>query len=133
MDTKQSAFKKKIYDLTKKIPRGKVATYGQLAVFAGSPKAARAVGMCMRTNPDAPQTPCHRVVSSQGKLTGYSANGGAQAEGRARLRAQRDRGGLSLKKQMLLDEGVQFIGDRVDLSVSQWQPHVSGDQEHVRE
>jgi O-6-methylguanine DNA methyltransferase len=98
-------FKKTIYELTKQIPRGKVATYGQLASLAGSPKAARAVGMCMRTNPDAPRTPCHRVVSSTGELTGYSAGEG-----------------IKTKKQMLLAEGIYFIGDRVKLSISQWQP-----------
>ena len=98
-------FKETIYTLARKIPRGKVATYGQLAALAGSPKAARAVGMCMRTNPDAPRTPCHRVVSATGELTGYSA-----------------RGGVRKKKQMLLTEGVQFINDRVDLVSSRWKP-----------
>ncbi|MBI5452911.1 MGMT family protein [Candidatus Gottesmanbacteria bacterium] len=82
-----------------------VATYGQLAEMVGSPGAARAVGMCMKTNPDAPRTPCHRVVASDGKLTGYSAEGG-----------------VSKKKQMLLDEGVQFIDDKVNLKLSKWSP-----------
>ncbi|MBI4137069.1 MGMT family protein, partial [Candidatus Roizmanbacteria bacterium] len=70
------SFGEKVYNLTREIPKGKVATYGQLARLAGSPKAARAVGMLMKTNPDAPHTPCHRVVSSTGKLTGYSAGNG---------------------------------------------------------
>lgn len=84
---------------------GKVVTYGQLAKLAGKPKAARAVGMCMRTNPDAPVTPCHRVVAADGKLTGYSGAGG-----------------LTKKKAMLIAEGVTFYGNRVDLSRSQWMP-----------
>jgi len=100
----QTSFRETIYTLLRKVPKGKVATYGQLAELAGSPGAARAVGMCMRVNPDAPQTPCHRVVAANGKLTGYSAEGG-----------------LKKKKQMLLDEGVKFIGDRVNLKLSQWQ------------
>jgi len=102
--TMKPTFKEQIYLLAKQIPRGKVATYGQLAKLAGSPKAARAVGMCMRTNPNAPIVPCHRVVSSTGKLTGYSAGEG-----------------IPTKKKMLLEEGVSFINDNVDLSRSQWQ------------
>jgi O-6-methylguanine DNA methyltransferase len=99
------SFREKIYDLARKIPKGKVATYGQLAELAGSPGAARAVGMCMKTNPNAPHTPCHRVVASNGKLTGYSAGEGVKT-----------------KKQMLLEEGIKFTGDRVNLVASQWQP-----------
>ena len=102
-----TSFKDKIYQLARQIPKGKVATYGQLAEMAGSPGAARAVGMCMKTNPDAPHTPCHRVVASNGKLTGYSAGEG-----------------IKTKKQMLMDEGVFFLGDRVNLLKSQWNPHV---------
>lgn len=100
-----TAFRDTIYQLARQIPAGKVATYGQLAELAGSPGAARAVGMCMKTNPDAPHTPCHRVVASDGKLTGYSA-----------------KEGLKTKKQMLLDEGVKFTGNRVNLKASQWKP-----------
>lgn len=100
-----SVFKENVYTITRKIPKGKVATYGQIAALAGSPKAARAVGMCMRTNPDVPRTPCHRVVASDGSLTGYSAGAG-----------------LFTKREMLLDEGVFFIKDRVDLEKSQWKP-----------
>jgi len=99
-----SPFRKKVYEILRLVPKGKVATYGQLAALAGSPGASRAVGMCMRTNPDAPHTPCHRVVASDGKLTGYSAEGG-----------------IKKKKQMLLDEGVKFIGEKVNLKLSQWQ------------
>lgn len=100
-----TSFRDKIYHLARQIPKGKVATYGQLAEMAGSPGAARAVGMCMKTNPDAPRTPCHRVVAANGKLTGYSAGEG-----------------IKTKKQMLLDEGVKFTGDKVNLVASQWNP-----------
>jgi len=95
------SFKETIYKLTRQIPKGKVATYGQLAKMAGHPKSARAVGAFMRTNPDAPNTPCHRVVASDGKLTGYSGSGGVEQ-----------------KRKMLIAEGVVFIGDKVDLSRS---------------
>jgi len=96
-------FRERVYQITDKIPKGKVATYGQIARLVGQPKAARAVGMCMRTNPNAPQTPCHRVVASDGSLTGYSAGEG-----------------LKTKKAMLLAEGVFFKGAKVDLARSQW-------------
>jgi len=100
----RGTFRQKIYDLTKKIPRGKVATYGQLAQLAGSPGAARAVGMCMKTNPNAPVVPCHRVVASDGSLTGYSAGNG-----------------ISTKQKMLQQEGVVFLKNKVDLHKSQWR------------
>lgn len=97
-------FRDRVYEITKQIPKGKVVTYGQLAKLAGNTRAARAVGMCMRTNPNAPHTPCHRVVASDGRLTGYSAGEGVKT-----------------KRSMLLEEGVVFIGDRVDLATSQWK------------
>lgn len=103
MQTK--SFKEKVYKITKQIPKGKVATYGQIAKLAGKVRAARAVGMCMRTNPNAPLVPCHRVVAANGALTGYSAGDG-----------------LNTKKKMLLSEGVIFIGHRVDLTKSLWTP-----------
>jgi O-6-methylguanine DNA methyltransferase len=96
-------FRDRVYEMAKRIPKGKVVTYGQLARLAGSSGAARAVGMCMKTNPDMKTIPCHRVVAANGALTGYSAGEG-----------------ISTKKQMLLKEGVGFLGDNVDLSVSQW-------------
>lgn len=100
-----SYFKDKVYDITRQIPTGKVATYGQIAKLAGSPKAARAVGLFMKTNPDAPRTPCHRVVASDGKLTGYSGKDGVVG-----------------KKRMLTEEGVIFKNEKVDLTHSQWNP-----------
>src|SRR5579859_6761268 len=96
-------FRDRVYELTKQIPRGKVATYGQIAQLAGSPGAARAVGMCMKTNPNAPIVPCHRVVASDGSLTGYSAGKGTIT-----------------KRKMLLQEGVLFSGERVNLDKSKW-------------
>lgn len=96
-------FKEKIYELCKKIPKGKVATYGQLANLAGHPKAARAVGVLMKNNPNAPFVPCHRVVSSNGNLTGYSG-----------------KGGIKEKEKMLKKEGVFFSKSKVDLTKSKW-------------
>ena len=98
-------FRDHVYELIRTIPAGKVATYGQVAALVGSRGAARAVGMCMKTNPDAPRTPCHRIVASDGSLHGYSGGDG-----------------LPTKKAMLIKEGVTFKGERVDLTVSLWQP-----------
>lgn len=94
-------FAKEVYRQLRLVPAGKVVTYGQLAAMAGRPKAARAVGMLMRANPDAPRTPCHRVVASDGSLHGYSGHGGILG-----------------KHRLLQNEGVQFKSGRVDLSKS---------------
>src|SRR5579859_974218 len=94
-------FKDKVYKIVSAIPKSKVMTYGQVARLAGKPKAARAVGVFMKTNPNAPIVPCHRVVASDGNLTGYSGVGGVKQ-----------------KRKMLLAEGVTFKGEKVDLSVS---------------
>jgi O-6-methylguanine DNA methyltransferase len=96
------SFKTTICNLAKQIPTGKVATYGQLAKMAGSPGAARAVGMIMSKNLSPEVMPCHRVVASNGNLTGYAF------------------GGINSKKRILLSEGVSFIGERVNLQISQW-------------
>ncbi len=98
-------FADRVRTVVASIPRGKVATYGQVATLAGNPGAARAVGGVMRTNKDTEAVPCHRVVGSTGALTGYAYGNGT-----------------STKKSRLQKEGVMFRGDRVDLPASQWQP-----------
>lgn len=60
----------KTYSLLKKVPKGKVTTYKELAKAANT-KAYRAIGQIMKKNPNAPEVPCHRVVSSNGTLGGY--------------------------------------------------------------
>jgi O-6-methylguanine DNA methyltransferase len=97
------SFRQTIYSLTSQIPKGKVATYGQLARLAGKPKTARAVGYLMKTNPHAPVVPCHRVVAADGSLRGYSGGHG-----------------LATKRSILLAEGVVFDGEKVDLTKSLW-------------
>ena len=99
------SFTLRVYQLIRRIPKGKVMTYGQIAKALNHPHAARAVGLAMKLNPDAPATPCHRVVASTGNLHGYSAPGG-----------------LTTKAQMLRTEGVHFVGNKVDLTRSLWQP-----------
>ena len=73
---------KRIYEAVKKIPKGHVATYGQIAEMAGDKKMARAVGNALHRNPDADNIPCFRVVNSKGELAGEFAFGGGDAQAR---------------------------------------------------
>ena len=67
----------KIYEVVKQIPRGKVSTYGQVAMMAGNPRWARVVGYALHNNPDPKNIPCYRVVNREGKVaTGFAFGGG---------------------------------------------------------
>ena len=72
---------KRIYEAVKKIPKGCVATYAQVAEVAGDRKMARAVGNALHKNPDPATIPCHRVVNAKGELAGEYAFGGAWKQG----------------------------------------------------
>ncbi|MDP4020889.1 MAG: MGMT family protein [Candidatus Adlerbacteria bacterium] len=77
---KQHSFSNRVYAVVKKIPRGKVLTYAEVARKAGNPLAARAVGTLMAKNYD-PSIPCHRVIRSDGTLGDYNRGGpGRKAE-----------------------------------------------------
>jgi methylated-DNA-[protein]-cysteine S-methyltransferase len=82
-------FQRRVLAACRRIPRGSLRTYGQLAADSGSPAAARAVGRVMATNPLPIVIPCHRVVGSAGELRGFSA-----------------RGGLNMKERMMRLEGA---------------------------
>ena len=98
-----AAMKEQVYEFVKSIPRGKVATYGQIALHLGNRNFARAVGNILHGNPDPEHIPCHRVVNAQGKLSRSYAFGGIDAQ-----------------RRLLESEGVVFKNDLVvDLSVSQ--------------
>lgn len=94
---------KRIYQAVKQIPKGKVATYGQVAAAAGNSKMARAVGNALHNNPDPDNIPCFRVVNARGELAGAFAFGGEQAQ-----------------EQLLKAEGVEVNNNRVDLKKYQW-------------
>lgn len=64
-------FKEKVLKVVQKIPKGKTMTYKEVAVLAGSPKAARAVGNILKKNHN-PKIPCHRVVRSDGSIGGFN-------------------------------------------------------------
>ena len=93
-------FSERVWAETKKIPKGRVATYSDLAERLGT-RAFRAVGNALHRNPYAPIVPCHRVVGSNGSLTGFA-------------------GGLSKKRQLLESEGVVVVRGRVDLAKFRW-------------
>ncbi len=73
-------FFEKVYIAVKQIPKGKVATYGQIACAAGSPKAARQVGFALHVNPEPFTIPCHRVVNRFGGLAPAFAFGGQDVQ-----------------------------------------------------
>ena len=66
-----SIFQKRVLEAVKRIPRGKVLTYKEIAKLANSPKAYRAVGNILNKNPDPKTIPCHRVIRTDGKIGGY--------------------------------------------------------------
>lgn len=72
----------KIYEAVKTIPKGKVATYGQVARLAGNPRWARVVGYALHNNPDCASIPCHRVVNREGKVASGFAFGGSDIQRR---------------------------------------------------
>ena len=73
---KGSKFEIKVWNYLKKIPKGKLRTYSQVAIAINKPLAVRAVANAIGKNPLPPKIPCHRVVKSDGSLGGYSGKGG---------------------------------------------------------
>ena len=73
-------FQIKVWNELKKIPRGEVRTYKEIAIAIGRPNSARAVANACGKNPRPIEIPCHRVIKSDGSLGGYSAKGGVSAK-----------------------------------------------------
>lgn len=97
-------FYSRVYEAVCRIPPGKAATYGQIALLAGKPRGARIVGYALHCNPQPGVIPCHRVVFRDGRLTPSFAFGGEEVQ-----------------RQMLKAEGVLFREDgTVDLSRCGW-------------
>ena len=70
----------RIYEVVKNIPKGRVATYGQVAMMAGNPRWARVVGYALHNNPDPSIIPCHRVVNREGRVATAFAFGGGETQ-----------------------------------------------------
>ena len=84
-----TVYQKKVLAGLSLIPTGEISTYGDLAAFTGNGKASRAVGGVMNINPFSPELPCHRVLSSDGGIGGFSS-------------------GTAKKRKMLAREGISF-------------------------
>ncbi len=79
------SFAEEVYSILRKVPRGKVCTYQEIAKAIGKPNSWRAVGNALNKNPYAPEVPCHRVVRSNGELGGFAYG---QSEKIKRLREE---------------------------------------------
>lgn len=91
--------KEKVYDFLKTIPKGKVVTYGQIAEAAGNPRAARAVGNILHSNPNGEEIPCYKAVDAKGRLSEHYAFGGIEKQ-----------------KERLEKEGIEVKNYRVELN-----------------
>jgi methylated-DNA-protein-cysteine methyltransferase-like protein len=97
----------KIYDIVKQIPRGTVATYGQVAALAGNKRWARVVGYALHVNPDPGQIPCYRVVNREGRVSPAFAFGGENRQ-----------------IGLLEADGIEVKDGCVDLSKYQWRKEI---------
>lgn len=98
MDINKNFFEN-VYDLVKKVPKGKVVTYGEIARAIGNPRMSRQVGWALHVNPKPGVIPCHRVVNRFGELSSAFAFGG-----------------VNRQAELLREEGVEVIDNKVDLN-----------------
>lgn len=96
-----SALRQRVNALVRRVPRGRVVTYGQVAALVGAPRAARAVGQAMRVCPAA--VPWHRVVNGRGTVSPRGDGSGAFSQ-----------------RLLLEGEGVRFVRGRIDLERYGW-------------
>lgn len=100
------SFYDKVYEVVRKIPKGYVMTYGQVALLCGNPHASRAVGYALHVNPYPGVIPCHRIVNRFGYLSGGFAFGG-----------------IDVQKELLEQENVEVSDDyKVDLDKYLYRP-----------
>ena len=106
----------RVHALVRRIPRGKVATYGQIAELLGAPRAARIVGWAMHGNPHGSRVPCHRVVQRGGSLSPNYCIGDPDRQ-----------------RRLLTREGVGFCLDgRIEMARYQWAPVLPGSPRQAR-
>lgn len=94
-----------IYAQVMRVPKGKVATYGQIAVLAGNPRWSRVVGYALHVNPKPGVIPCHRIVDRSGRLSPAFAFGG-----------------VNMQAELLEREGVEVTNGHVDINKYRWGP-----------
>jgi len=98
-----SHFSKQVIEIIKKIPAGRVATYGQIATLAGNNKAARQISRILHSSSEKYDLPWYRVINSQGKISLRSGDG------------------FEMQKAMLESEGIKVMADRIDLVKYKWK------------
>lgn len=101
-ENQNTAFRR-IYEVVKKIPRGRVASYGQVAALAGNKHWARVVGYALHSNPEPEEIPCYRVVTKEGRVSDAFAFGGGNQQ-----------------IELLMADGIEFIDGHVDMKKYQW-------------
>lgn len=97
-------FRRRVLDIVRSVPPGRVVTYGQVALLAGSPRAARQVASALRAAPEGPELPWHRVINASGGLSTYKIGIG------------------EWQRALLEAEGVAVVDGRVDLARFGWDP-----------
>jgi len=100
---KKFMFSEKVFEIVRKIPRGRVATYGQIAELLGNKSLARAVGSALHKNQNQFSVPCYRVVNVHGRLSKSYAFGG-----------------LEVQAELLKNEGVEVVDGKVNLIRYAW-------------
>ncbi|HET7434595.1 MAG TPA: MGMT family protein [Thermoanaerobaculia bacterium] len=103
----------RIWSAVKKIPPGRVATYGQIATLAGLDGHARQVGYALHNLPEKTDVPWHRVINAKGEISPRSAGDSHE-----------------LQRMLLEAEGVAFVGDKVDLKRFRWEATRVGSKAH---
>ncbi|MDD3251262.1 MAG: MGMT family protein [Lachnospiraceae bacterium] len=94
----------RIYEVVRQIPKGNVATYGQVAALAGNRRWARVVGYALHVNPDPDGIPCYRVVTKDGCVSSAFAFGGSNRQ-----------------VELLQADGIKFVDGHVDMKRFQWE------------
>lgn len=101
-------FSNRVYEYVKTVPKGKVVSYGQVALAIGAPRASRQVGWALHANPMPGIVPCHRVVFKNGSLCKGFAFGGESAQ-----------------RALLQEEGIVFRADgTIDMQQYRWQGEI---------
>ena len=108
-----SGFFERVWEIVARIPKGKVASYGQIAAMLGNPRAARTVGWALHSMPDGMQLPWHRVINSKGKISWHCREHEVE-----------------IQRMLLEQDGVKFDEHgRINMSRYQWRPKLDNDME----